>query len=153
MALKNKRIAVIGAGIADEEVYKLAYQVGKLLGERGVILYTGGLGGVMEAASKGAFEAGAITVGILPGTKAQDANPYVKIPVATGMGQARNVILVTSVEAVVSISGGFGTLSEIALALKLWKPVIGLKTWENIPDVQYVNSPEEVIQRLEDIFS
>ena len=153
MALKNKRIAVIGAGIADEEVYKLAYQVGKLLGERGVILYTGGLGGVMEAASKGAFEAGAITVGILPGTKAQDANPYVKIPVATGMGQARNVILVTSVEAVVSISGGFGTLSEKALALKLWKPVIGLKTWENIPDVQYVNSPEEVIQRLEDIFS
>jgi len=153
MALKNRRIAVIGAGIADDETYELAYQVGKLLGKKGAIVYTGGLGGVMEAVSKGASEAGAITVGILPGTKAQDANPYVKIPVATGMGQARNVILVTSVEAVVSISGGFGTLSEIALALKLWKPVIGLKTWENIPDVQYVNSPEEVIQRLEDIFS
>ncbi len=153
MGLKNKRIAVIGAGIAEKEIYQLAYEVGKLLGEKGVILYTGGLGGVMEAASKGAFEAGAITVGILPGTKAHEANPYVKIPVATGMGQARNVILVTSVEAVVSISGGFGTLSEIALALKLWKPVIGLKTWENIPDVQYVNTPQEVIEQLEELFS
>jgi len=153
MALKNRRIAVIGAGIADDETYELAYQVGKLLGKKGAIVYTGGLGGVMEAVSKGASEAGAITVGILPGTKAQDANPYVKIPVATGMGQARNVILVTSAEAVVSISGGFGTLSEIALALKLWKPVIGLKTWENIPDVQYVNTPEEVIQKLEELFS
>ncbi len=153
MVLKNRKIAVIGAGITDSKIYQLAYEVGKLLGERGVILYTGGLGGVMEAASKGAFEAGAITVGILPSTKAHDANPYVKIPVATGMGQARNVILVTSVEAVVSIAGGFGTLSEIALALKLWKPVIGLNTWENIPDVQYVNTPQEVIERLEELFS
>jgi len=152
MVLKNKKIGIIGAGIAKGDTYELARKVGYLLGKEGVILYTGGLGGVMEAASKGALEAGAITVGILPGHKYQDANPYVKIPVLTDMGHARNVILVRSVEAVVAISGGYGTLSEIALALKMWKPVIGLNTWENIPEVTYVSTPEEVLKKLKEIF-
>jgi len=153
MDLKNKRIGIIGTGIADKEIYESAYKVGKLLAEKGAIIYTGGLGGVMEAASKGAFEAGGITVGILPGHKAEDANPYVKILVLTDMGHARNVILVRSVEIVVAIAGGYGTLSEIALALKMWKPVIGFKTWENIPGVHYVSSAEEVLSKILEFLS
>jgi uncharacterized protein (TIGR00725 family) len=153
MDLKNKRIGIIGSGIVNKEIYELAYKVGKLLAEKGAIIYTGGLGGVMEAASKGAFEAGGITVGILPGHKAEDANPYVKILVLTDMGHARNVILIRSVEMVVTIAGGYGTLSEIALALKMWKPVIGLKTWENIPGVHYVNSAEEVLSKILEFLS
>ena len=153
MDLKNKRIGIIGSGIVNKEIYELAYKVGKLLAEKGAIIYTGGLGGVMEAASKGAFEAGGITVGILPGYKAEDANPYVKILVLTDMGHARNVILIRSVEMVVAIAGGYGTLSEIALALKMWKPVIGLKTWENIPGVHYVNSAEEVLSKILEFLS
>ncbi|MFN3920851.1 MAG: TIGR00725 family protein [Caldimicrobium sp.] len=153
MVLKNKRIAVIGAGLAEPSLYELAYQVGYLLGKEGAIIYTGGLGGVMEAASKGAIEAGALTIGILPGHKAEEANPYVLVPVITDMGHARNVILVRSAQFVVSIGGGFGTLSEIALALKMWKTVIGLKTWENIPGVYYVNSPEEVLSKILELLS
>jgi uncharacterized protein (TIGR00725 family) len=148
MDLKNRRIAIIGAGIADEETYNLAYRIGKLLGERGAIIYTGGLGGVMEGASRGAYEAGALTVGILPGNKAEEANPYVRVPVVTNMGEGRNVILVRCAEVVVAISGGDGTLSEIALALKMWKTVIGIKTWENISGVLYVDSPEEVLAKV-----
>ncbi len=148
MGLKNRRIAIIGAGIANEELQNLAYKVGYSLGKEGAIILTGGLGGVMEAASRGAKEAGAITVGILPGAKAEEANPYILIPIVTDMGHARNVILVRSAEVVVSIGGGYGTLSEIALALKMWKPVIGLKTWENIPGVYYVQTPEEVLSKV-----
>jgi uncharacterized protein (TIGR00725 family) len=153
MDLKGRKIGIIGAGIVDKEIYEIAYQVGKLLAERGAIIYTGGLGGVMEAASRGAYEAGGITVGILPGHKYEDANPYVKIPVLTDMGHARNIILVRSVEIVVAIAGGYGTLSEIAIALKMWKPVIGLKTWENIPGVIYVSSPEEVVKKIFELLS
>lgn len=153
MVLKNRRIAIIGAGIADEELQALAYKVGFSLGEEGAIILTGGLGGVMEAASKGAKEAGAITVGILPGQKAEEANPFVLIPIVTDMGHARNVILVRSAEIVVAIGGGYGTLSEIALALKMWKPVIGLKTWKDIPGVYYVNSAEEAISKVLEFLS
>ncbi len=148
MVLKNRRVAIIGTGVAEGSLYHLAEEVGFLLGKEGAIIYTGGLGGVMEAALKGAKEAGALTIGILPGQKAEEANPYVDIPIVTDMGHARNVILVRSVEFVVSIGGGYGTLSEIALALKMWKPVIGLKTWENIPGVYYVRSPEEVVSKI-----
>ncbi|WP_333570730.1 TIGR00725 family protein [Thermodesulfobacterium commune] len=153
MDLKNRRIAVVGAGIADESTYQIAYTMGKLLGEKGAIVYTGGLGGVMEAACKGAFEAGATTVGILPGHKVEEANPYVKVLVLSDMGHARNVILIRSVEVVIAISGGYGTLSEIALALKMWKPVIGINTWENIPGVNYVSSPEKALAKLLEFFS
>lgn len=149
MVLRNKRrIGVIGTGIADQMVYAWAYEVGRLLGERGAMVFCGGLGGVMEAAAKGALEAGAITVGILPGNKAEEANPYIQIPVVTDMGHARNVILVRSVEGVIAVSGGYGTLSEIALALKMWKPVVGLKTWPGIEGVIYAETPEEAVDRL-----
>jgi uncharacterized protein (TIGR00725 family) len=153
MDLKNRRIAVIGAGIADKDLQELAYKVGYILGEQGALVYTGGLGGVMESASQGALDAGAVTVGILPGDKAEEANPYVLIPVITDMGHARNVILVRSAEILVAIGGGYGTLSEIALALKMWKPVIGLKTWQDIPGVHYVSSPEEVLAKISELLS
>ena len=142
-----KRIGIIGAGLGEQPLLDMAEKVGKAVAERGAILYCGGLGGVMEAAAKGAYEAGGLTVGILPGPKAGDANPYIKVPVVTGMGHARNVILVRSCQVLIAISGSHGTLSEIALALKMWKPVVGLNTWENLPDVHYVDSPEEAVEK------
>ncbi len=148
MDLRHKRrIAIIGAGICEEEIYHLAYEVGKLLADKAVV-YSGGLGGVMEAAAKGALEAGGMTVGILPGNRAEDANPYIQIPVVTDMGHARNVVLVRSADGVIAISGGYGTLSEIALALKMWKPVVGLRTWPNIEGVHYVETPKEAVETV-----
>ncbi len=144
----RKKVAVIGTGIANEEIYQEAYEVGRLLAERGAVVFCGGLGGVMEAAARGAREAGGLTVGILPGNKAEEANPYIEIPVVTDMGHARNVILVRSVEGVIAVAGGYGTLSEIALALKMWKPVVGLRTWPGIEGVIYVKSPEEAVEIL-----
>ncbi len=143
----KRRIAIIGAGICDEETYQVAYTVGKLLAPK-ALLYCGGLGGVMEAAAKGAVEAGGLTVGILPGHRAEDANPYIQVPVVTDLGQARNVVLVRSADGVIAISGGYGTLSEIALALKMWKPVVGLNTWPNIEGVNYVSTPEEAVRQV-----
>lgn len=148
MRSEARRVAVIGTGIADSEVYEMAYRVGRLLARRGALVYCGGLGGVMEAAARGASEAGGLTVGILPGNKAEEANPYIQIPVVTDMGHARNVILVRSVEGVIAVAGGYGTLSEIALALKMWKPVVGLRTWPGIEGVLYVETPEEAVDRL-----
>nr|MBC7245471.1 TIGR00725 family protein [Chloroflexota bacterium] len=123
-------IAVIGAGRCSAEVAMLAEAVGRELAKRGAILVCGGLGGVMEAACRGAKAAGGLTVGILPGTSRRDANPYVDIPIVTGMGEARNVLVVQSAQAVIAIHGEYGTLSEIAHALKLGIPVIGLHTWQ-----------------------
>ncbi len=122
-------IAVIGGSNADEEALSLGYQVGAELAKRGVVLVCGGLGGVMEAACKGAREHGGTTVGILPGSDPSEANPYVDIPICTGIGYARNVIVVKSGRAVIAIDGAFGTLSEIAHALGDEIPVVGLKTW------------------------
>lgn len=142
-----KRIGIIGAGICEPDIYEIARRVGNLVGKRKALVYCGGLGGVMEAAARGAKEAGAITVGILPGRLASEANPYIDIPIITDMGHARNVILVRSVDLLIAISGSYGTLSEIALGLKMWKPVIGLKTWPEIKGVIYVNQPEEAVER------
>ncbi|MBC7259940.1 MAG: TIGR00725 family protein [Chloroflexi bacterium] len=122
-------IAVVGSGTASDELCALAEEVGREVARQGAVLITGGLGGVMAAASRGAHEEGGITVGILPGTDPKEANPWVEIPIATGMGQARNVIIVTAAHAVVAVGGEYGTLSEIAHALKIGKPVIGLRTW------------------------
>ncbi len=123
-------IAVVGSGVASDELCALAEEVGREVARQGAVLVTGGREGVMAAASRGAHDEGGITVGILPGTDARDANPWVEIPIATGMGQARNVVVVTSANAVIAVGGEYGTLSEIAHALKIGKPVIGLHTWE-----------------------
>ena len=147
MAVVRRRIGIIGAGLCDDITREKAEQVGRMVAERGAVLYCGGLGGVMEAAAKGASEVGGVTVGILPGAKASDANRYISIPVVTAMSHARNVIIVRSCEAIISIGGSHGTLSEIALALKMWKPVVGLDTWKHLDDVHYVNTPEEAVEK------
>ena len=122
-------IAVIGSSRCSPEEAKLAEAVGEELAKQGAILICGGLGGVMEAACKGARAKGGITVGILPGDSRSAANPYVHIPIVTGIGYARNLIVVKSAQAVIAISGSYGTLSEIAHALQNNIPVIGLNTW------------------------
>jgi uncharacterized protein (TIGR00725 family) len=122
-------IGVVGEGVCSARVARDAERVGAAIARAGAILFCGGLGGVMEAASRGAAEAGGVVVGLLPGFRRADANRWVTIPVVTGMDQARNVVLVRSCDAVVAIGGMYGTLSEIALALKLGVPVVGLRTW------------------------
>ena len=122
-------VAVVGPGQASEEQLADAEAVGHGLAAGGAVVVCGGLGGVMEAACRGAKAAGGTTVGILPGTDRAAANDWVDVAVPTGLGEARNAIVVRSADAVVAVGGEFGTLSEIALALKGGKPVVGLATW------------------------
>jgi uncharacterized protein (TIGR00725 family) len=121
---------VVGAGRASPEEEREAEEVGRGLAEAGVVLVCGGLGGVMEAACRGAKSAGGTTVGLLPGTRREDANPYVDIAIATGLGELRNGLVVRAADALVAVGGEFGTLSEIALALKAGKAVVALGGWE-----------------------
>jgi uncharacterized protein (TIGR00725 family) len=123
-------IAVCGGGVAREDETELAEAVGRLVAEAGAVLVCGGLGGVMDAAARGAESAGGTVVGILPGERRDGASAHLTVAVATGMGEARNSVVVRTADAVIAIGGEFGTLSEIALALKLGKPVVGLGTWE-----------------------
>jgi len=129
---KKLIVAVIGGGKCTPEEAARAEAVGRELARRGVILVCGGLGGVMEAACRGATLESGTTVGILPHDDPRMANPYVQIPIATGMGYARNLAVVNTAEAVIAINGDYGTLSEIAHALKGGIPVIGLNTWSLI---------------------
>lgn len=122
-------IGVIGGGKCSPQTAELAEQVGRELAQKGAMLICGGLGGVMEAACKGTYEAGGQTIGILPGNSQSDANPYVKFPIVTGMGEMRNVVIIKSARAVIAIDGEYGTLSEIGHALKNNVPVIGINTW------------------------
>jgi uncharacterized protein (TIGR00725 family) len=122
-------IAVVGSGHCSPDVATLAEAVGRELARRGAVLVCGGLGGVMEAACRGAKSEGGLTIGILPGNSRREANPYVDVPIVTGMGEARNVLVVQSAQAVIAIHGEYGTLSELAHALKLGIPVVGLHTW------------------------
>jgi uncharacterized protein (TIGR00725 family) len=121
---------VIGPGEARPEELEAAEEVGRLVAEAGAVLVCGGLGGVMEAACRGARSAGGLTLGILPGRDRREANPYVEVAVPTGLGEARNTIVVRSADAVVAVGGAYGTLSEIAFALKAGTPVVGIHTWE-----------------------
>jgi uncharacterized protein (TIGR00725 family) len=120
----------VGPGEATAEELEAAEEVGRRLAEDGAVLVCGGLGGVMEAACRGARSAGGLTLGILPGGDRRDANPYVEVAVPTGLGEARNALVVRAADALVAVGGGYGTLSEIALALKGGTPVVGLGTWE-----------------------
>ena len=126
---KQKIIAVIGGGQCTKKEAKLAEEVGKELDKRGAVLVCGGLGGVMEAACRGAGAEGGTTIGILPGEDRQSANPHVQIAIATGIGYARNIAVVKSARAVIAVGGSYGTLSEISHALQSGTPVIGLNTW------------------------
>jgi uncharacterized protein (TIGR00725 family) len=148
---RPKHIGVIGAGDCSDKIYHMARRLGAEIGKKGWILVCGGLGGVMEAAARGCTESGGMTVGILPSLDKTSANLYIKIPLATGLGEGRNLLVVRASDVLVSVSGGYGTLSEIALALKVNKPVIGLETWDNIHGVQYVSYPEEAIQKISEL--
>ena len=123
-------IGVVGPGDATSEEVARAEEVGHTLAEAGAILVCGGLGGVMESACRGARAAGGVTVGLLPGDDRRAANPWLSIALPTGLGEGRNVLLVRAAEAIVAIGGGWGTLSEIALALRAGKTVVGLDTWD-----------------------
>ena len=123
-------IAVVGPSAGTPVELAIGEAVGRGVAEAGMVLVCGGMGGVMEAAAGGCADAGGRSVGILPGDSRLDANPYVTIAVATGLGEARNAIVVRTADAVIAVHGEFGTLSEIALALKMGKPVVGIGTWE-----------------------
>ena len=137
---KKKFIAVIGGEQCSTQEAELAEAVGRELARQGVILVCGGLGGVMKAACKGASSEGGITIGILPGDNRRQANPYVQIPIVTGVGYARNAIVVKSAQAVIAVGGSYGTLSEIGHALQNDIPVIGLNTWSLSRNAQPENS-------------
>jgi uncharacterized protein (TIGR00725 family) len=122
-------VAVCGAALPSEEEAALAEEVGMLLADAGAVVVCGGMGGVMDAAARGATGAGGTTVGILPGAERDGESRHLTVSVPTGMGEGRNVLVVRTADAVIAIGGEHGTLSEIALALKLGKPVVGLDTW------------------------
>ena len=142
----GKFIAVIGGYPCTDEEARTAETVGREIARRGAILVCGGEGGIMEAACRGAVSEGGITVGILPGDNRKTTNPHVLIPVVTGLGSARNIIVVKSSQAVIAIGGGYGTLSEISFALKNGIPVIGLDTWS----ISRKNQPDSSIICMED---
>ena len=139
-------IAVIGSSSCSAEVAAWAETVGRLLAERGAVLLCGGLGGVMEAAARGAKQRGGLTVGILPGADPGDANPYIDVPLATGMGEMRNALIVRAAQAAIAIGGGWGTLSEIAMAQRIKTPVVGLHdAFPPAIDIPRVTSPEAAV--------
>jgi hypothetical protein len=139
-------IGLIGAGETSEEEYVIAFETGREIAKRKCTLLCGGLGGVMEAACKGAKSEGGLTVGVLPGEFKNEANPYVDIPIVTDMGHGRNIIVVRSSDALIAIGGSFGTLSEIAFALRLEIPVIGIKTWDVSTDIRQADNPREAVE-------
>jgi uncharacterized protein (TIGR00725 family) len=130
MTRDRPHVGVAGSGDASTETCELAEALGRELADRGAIVVCGGLDGVMEAACRGARSVGGTTIGILPGECRNDANPYVDVAIPTGLGEARNALLVRAVDVLIAVEGEFGTLSEIALALRAGKPVVGLHTWE-----------------------
>jgi hypothetical protein len=157
--MNKKFIAVIGGGQCSKEEARQAEEVGRQLAKRGAVLVCGGLGGIMGAACKGASLEGGTTIGILPGDSSQAANPYVQIPIVTGLGEARNVIVVKSAQAVIAIGGKYGTLSEISYALKNGIPVIGLNTWSlsrngrKDKSVIPAQSPTEAVDKALDLIT
>lgn len=143
-------ITVIGGGRCDAVEYALAQSVGRLLGNQGAILVCGGLAGIMEAAARGAKEAGGVTIGILPGHDRTPANPYLDFSITTGLGHGRNLAVVSSGDAVIAIGGGYGTLSEIGLAAKIGRPVVILSGWrlqrdQGTEGVWYASSAQEAV--------
>jgi uncharacterized protein (TIGR00725 family) len=137
---------VVGAGACDDEVYQLARELGYEIGKMGWNLICGGLGGVMEGAAKGCSQAGGTTIGILPSLDRESANPFIQVPIPTGLGEGRNLLVVRASDILFAISGGYGTLSEIALALKTGKPVIGLETWQAIDGIHAATDCGNAIQ-------
>ena len=139
-------IGVIGAGDCSEDVYKLAEEVGERIAKAGAVLVCGGLGGVMEAASKGAKKQGGTTIGILPGIDRSHANSYIDFPIVTGLGEGRNLLVIRNSDVVIALPGEYGTLSEIGFSLKLEKPIVGLSTWDVSEAIIKAKNAEEAIK-------
>ncbi len=155
MVTRKRLVSVIGAGQGDAALLEMARETGRLLARRGFVVVTGGLGGVMEAASEGAAAAGGETIGLLPGTRPESANEHVHVAIATGIGDARNAIVATAGIGAIAIGGEAGTLSEIGLALKRGLPVVSLGSWqlesEQLrPDRRFrcATTPEEAVATL-----
>jgi uncharacterized protein (TIGR00725 family) len=147
MSLRPPIIGVIGAAAPTPNGLRLAEEVGRLLAGQGAVLVCGGLGGVMEAACRGAVGAGGTTIGILPGAEASQANSFVTLPIVTGMGHARNVVVAQTAEALIAVEGEYGTLSEMAIGLKTGRPVIALQSWPGLTGVLYVETAAEAVDR------
>ena len=140
-------VAVVGGGNCSGAEAEWAAAVGRLVAERGAVLVCGGLGGVMEAAARGAKQAGGLTIGILPGDDPGAANPHIDVAIATGMGEMRNTLIVRAAGAVIAIGGGWGTLSEIALARRIETPVVGLHdSFRPAVEIVRVEQPEQAVQ-------
>ena len=144
------QIGVIGGRYCSDKIAGIAEELGRLIAREGWTLICGGRGGVMEAACRGAFEEGGVTIGILPDSTDIKANPYLTYTIKTGMGEGRNVIIVHSSDALVAVDGKYGTLSEIAMALARRKPVFGIGTWD-ISGVKMVNDPADAIERIKEV--
>jgi uncharacterized protein (TIGR00725 family) len=140
----GRYIGVIGAGKCDAELGRLAEAVGRGIAEAGAVLVCGGMGGVMEAACRGAKAAGGTTIGILPGPDRSGANEYVDIAIATGINEARNLAIIRTSDVLIAVGGSYGTLSEIGFALKAGKMVVGLRTWDIQGMVPAENAEEAV---------
>jgi uncharacterized protein (TIGR00725 family) len=141
-------IAVIGGRRTEKALLSEAEEVGRLIARRGACLVCGGLSGVMEAVSRGAKSEGGITVGILPHDHKREANQWIDIPIATGLGIGRNVIIARTADAIVAVGGEYGTLSEIAFALQMGKPVVGIRTW----DIKGILSAENAAEAVHKVF-
>lgn len=142
--MERNIIGVIGAGTAGGDILGMAEETGRLIAGQGWLLICGGMGGVMEASAKGAKGAGGTTIGVLPQPDRHTANPYIDIPIATSFGEARNLIIIRTADILIAVGGEYGTLSEIAFALKTEKRVIGLRTWD-IPGVIKAETPAEAV--------
>lgn len=145
------RIAVIGAGNCGRETLDKAARLGELLAEAGFEVLCGGLGGVMTAVCQGARSRGGRTIGLTPGESRHEANEFVEVPVATGMGQMRNFLVVLNGDVVVAVDGGAGTLSEIGHALKLGRRVVAMGAWSGLPGVIPAGSPEDAVRMVRKI--
>lgn len=149
---RRAQVAVIGSSEPDPQATALAVEAGRLIGANGAILICGGLGGIMEAAARGAKEAGGLTVGVLPDYQRDRANPFIDVALPTGMGHARNVIVAAAGDVVVAFPGTHGTRSEISIALKLGRPVIGVGNWTTIPGVKHVSTIKNLEKALVPFF-
>jgi uncharacterized protein (TIGR00725 family) len=139
-------VSVVGSGTVSGELYKKAREVGRLVAERGGTVVCGGHSGVMEAAARGATEAGGVAIGILPDEDRKRANEFLAFSIATGTGHARNLAVVCSGDVVIAVGGEYGTLSEIGLALKVGRPVVALQSWDLGEHAGVASSPEEAVE-------
>lgn len=145
---RHRLVGVIGAGQASPQGLASARELGRLLAQGGATIICGGLGGIMAAACQGARDAGGETIGLLPGGDAGAANPFVTLAIPTSLGHARNVLIAQAAEVLVAVEGEYGTLSEIAIALKLAKPVLSLGSWPQVPGLQPVANAQEAAARV-----